>query len=450
MMKRLIPPALTELAEQFHAPLYAVGGTVRDFLAGFPLGENPDWDVCSPAEETDFLAAAERCGFAVRSVFRNTGTVKIEKDGTACEFTRFRSDKYVRGVHAPSEIEFTDDIETDARRRDFTADAVYYDIKKREFCDPLGGIADIRKKILRTVVSARKVFGEDGLRLMRLARLSAQTGFIPDEEAFAGAREHAALILDIAPERIFAELSLLLYSDFKHGDPEAPYRGLCVLRDTGVLAHVLPELALGDGLAQRADFHNHDVLEHSFRCVRYAPPEIRFAALLHDCGKPFCYFRDGNFHNHAEEGKRIAEEILTRLKAPKKLTKETGGLVVMHMRDFNLQMRETRVRKLIAEQGPLFFPLLALLQADYSACKDDLSPAPVAVKWLEIYNRMEREHAPRSLRELNVNGKELQTLGVPPERTAAVLHKLLLLCAYDGTLNTKEKLLRYAAKHFTQ
>lgn len=448
MMKQLIPPVLRELAERFGAPLYAVGGTVRDCLAGFPLGERPDWDVSSPADENELLRCAERCGWSVRSVFRNTGTVKLEKDGVQCEFTRFRSDKYVRGVHAPSEIEFTDDIRIDARRRDFTANAVYYAIKADALCDPLGGAEDIRKKIMRTVVSARKVFGEDGLRLMRLARLCAQTGFMPDPEAYAGAREHAALIEDIAPERIFTELSLLLSSDLKHGDPEAPYRGLCVLRDTEVLKRVLPELALGDGLAQRADFHSHDVLEHTFRCVKYSPPEIRFAALLHDCGKPYCYFRDGNFHAHAEEGKRIATEILTRLKAPKKLIKETGELVAMHMRDFNLQMRENGVRKLIAERRELFFPLLALMQADYSACKDDLSPAPAAVKWRAIYDKMEREHAPRSLRELSVNGRQLQAAGVPAERTGAVLHELLLLCAYDGKLNDKDKLLRYAAKHY--
>ena len=88
------------------------------------------------------------------------------------------------------------------------------------------------------------------------------------------------------------------------------------------------------------------------------------------------------------------------------------------------------------------------MQADYSACKDDLSPAPAAVKWRAIYDKMEREHAPRSLRELSVNGRQLQAAGVPAERTGAVLHELLLLCAYDGKLNDKDKLLRYAAKHY--
>lgn len=449
-MKKVIPAILSELAERCSSPLYLVGGSVRDFLIGFPQEENPDWDLCSPASEDEVISAAQSCGFSVRAVFRNTGTVKLERDGVQCEFTRFRSDKYVRGEHAPSEITFTDDIQKDARRRDFTANAVYYNLKEKTFCDPLGGIADIKNKILRTVVPAKKVFGEDGLRLLRLARIAAQTGFSPDEECLKGARTHAALIQDIVPERIFAELELLLYSDLKHGDSRAPYRGLCILRDTGVLKYILPELALGDKMEQRKDFHDYDVLEHSFRAVLYSPPEIRFAALLHDCGKPFCYLRDGNYHDHAEEGARIAEEILTRLKAPKKLTERTKELVRLHMRDVKMQMRENGVRRVIVEHYDLLPDLLKVFQADYSACKDDLSPAPAVVKWQAIFEKMEEEGAPRTLRELNINGTEVQALGVPPAETGAVLNELLLNCAYDGTQNTHEKLTQRVLKLYVK
>ncbi|MDE5896414.1 MAG: HD domain-containing protein, partial [Clostridia bacterium] len=323
-MKFPIPVNLTALAQECAFPLYLVGGSVRDFFAGFPRKEITDWDICAPAPEEELTAAAERCGFTVKSVYRNTGTVKLcDQTGIGYEFTRFRSDKYVRGLHVPDEIEFTDDIHTDARRRDFCANAIYYEIKTGKLTDPLDGLSDLKHKILRTVAPADKVFGEDGLRLMRLARFAAETGFLPDEECGAGARRHRALIKDIAPERVFAELSAILHADEKHGDPEAPYRGLCVLRDTGVLGEILPELAQGGGLAQPPEFHAYDVLEHSLRCVRYAPPDIRFAALLHDVGKPFCFLRAGNFHRHETEGSMIAKKILTRLKAPAKLTEET-------------------------------------------------------------------------------------------------------------------------------
>lgn len=446
-MKQILPNNLIRLAKRCPFPLYVVGGSVRDFLAGFPQRMDPDWDICAAGREDDFIAAARKSGFTVKSVYRNTGTVKLKDEANAeYEFTRFRSDKYVRGGHKPSEITFTDDMATDARRRDFCCNAVYYDIRADKICDPLGGVKDIANKTLRTVMPARKVFGEDGLRLMRLARLSAELGFSPDEEALLGAREHRALIRDIAPERIFAELNLTLHADEKHGFEDAPYRGLKILHAAGVLGEILPELALGDGMAQRSDFHAHDVLEHSLRCVKYAPAEIRFAALLHDAGKPFCFFRDGNFYAHAEEGARIAGEILTRLKAPKKLIGETAALVKEHMRDYNLAMKESKVRREIVNGYPLLKKLFALKQADYSACKDDLSPAPSVVKWRAVLEKMRGEGVPFTVKELALSGTDLLALGLKPERIGTVLDELLDYCAQDGKRNERGALLKHVEK----
>lgn len=448
-MREIIPKNLQKLAN-LCSPLYLVGGSVRDFLCGFPVNQNTDWDICSPRAEDDLLSAARKCGFSVRAVYRHTGTVKLEADGFGCEFTRFRSDKYVRGVHTPSEITFTADIATDARRRDFTANAVYYDIAAGEYRDSLGGIADIKSKTLRTVAPAEKVFGEDGLRLMRLARFTAQLGFAPDGDCMKGAKTHCALIDDIAPERIFTELNLILYADKKHGVKDGVLRGLHVLRDTGVLARIMPELAAGNQMAQRPDFHDYDVLEHSLRCCAYAPEEIRFAALLHDVGKPYCMERDGNFYAHPEEGARIAREILTRLKAPAKLIRETERLTLLHMRDLDGKTRENKVRREIVKNYDILDKLLGLKQADYTACKDDFSPAPTVVKWNNILAKMEKEGAPRALAELNINGAELQKIGVKPVRTGEVLQELLLHCAERGERNSKEYLLRRAAKLYTE
>ncbi len=449
-MRNLLPENLLKLAGVCQFSLYIIGGSVRDHLCGFPMRET-DLDLCAAAAEEELLAAAAQCGFRVRAVYKNTGTVKLEDaDGVGYEYTRFRSDKYVRGVHAPSEITFTSDMGIDARRRDFTCNAVYYDIARDAFCDPLGGMADIEKRRLRTVAPAKKVFGEDGLRLMRLCRLAAQLGFSPDEECLEGAREHADLIRDIAPERIFQELTQLLLADTKHAMKDAPYRGLCLMRETGVLSRVLPELALGDGMKQRADFHDHDVLEHSFRCVRYAPPEIRFAALLHDVGKPFCMLRDDNYHAHAEEGERLTKEILRRLKAPKKLTEETARLVSLHMRDLDGKMKESKIRREIVRDYDILPRLFALRQADFSACKDDLSPAPSVVKWQAILQKMIEEGVPFALSELAVNGRELQAAGVPVRKTSAALSDLLRYTAGNGERNRKEELIARAVSLFKE
>lgn len=438
-MRGILPEQLIRLAEALPAPLYVVGGSVRDFLAG-ALRKSADWDICSPADEETLAAAARACGLAVRAVYPRTGTVKLEGE-TAFEYTRFRTDTYVRGIHTPAETRFTDDIALDARRRDFCANAVYYDVAAGTYADPLGGIPDIRARILRTVAPAAKVFGEDGLRLLRLARIAAQTGFSPDGECLDGARRNRALIRDIAPERVFAEMQLLLHADETAAD--GPYRGLCILRETGVLGQFLPELAAGEGMAQRADFHDHDVLEHSFRCVRYARADIRWAALLHDVGKPACMKEEGSFHDHPARGARLADGILTRLKAPRKLTEETVRLVLLHMRDFDLKMRETKVRREICECRDLLPKLLALKQADFSACKDDLSPAPTVQKWENVLEKMRAEGVPFSVRELAVNGDDLLRAGLAGEEIGAALQALLAYCAQDGTRNRREHLLRH-------
>ncbi len=444
-MRGILPENLIALANACEKPLYLVGGSVRDFLCGFPPKSAPDWDICSSETEDGLIAAAQKAGFTARAVYRNTGTVKLtDGAGTDCEFTRFRTDRYVRGFHAPAEIFFTDDIGQDARRRDFTCNAVYYDIASGAFCDPLGGIKNIQTKTMRTVSFAKKVFGEDGLRLLRLCRQAAQIGFSPDDECLAGARENADLICDIAPERIFSELQLLLHADEAHGVKDGVLRGLRLLDVTGVLDRILPELAQGRGMAQRSDFHDHTVLEHSFRCAAYAPPRLRIAALLHDVGKPFCMKRDGNFYEHPQEGARISREILQRLKAPKKLTADTERLVLLHMYDFNCAMRENKVRREIVQNFACLQDLLALKQADFTACKGDLSPAPTVEKWKRISEQMQKEGAPRTLAELAINGSDLIANGIPPQKVSAILNELLLYAAQNGEKNIKSALLKHA------
>ncbi|MBQ9728662.1 MAG: CCA tRNA nucleotidyltransferase [Clostridia bacterium] len=443
-MRPIIPKSLFLLADRSPKPLYVVGGSVRDFLAGMH-SSSKDWDVCSPLPADIFVDLAKSNGFTIQGVYKNTGTVKLrDTEGTEFEFSPFRSDKYVRGVHVPVEICFTEDITLDAKRRDFTCNAIYYDVKNDSYVDPLNGISAVADKRLTTVAPAEKVFGEDGLRLMRLARQAAQLGFTPDADCLRGAAQNASLIADISPERIFAELSAILSSDQKYGIPDGPYKGLKILEQTGVLSHLLPELTLGKGMLQRPDFHKYDVLEHSLRAVCYAPPEIRLAALLHDVGKPFCMERDGNGFQHPEEGAQIAKTILKRLKAPKRETEKIVSLVSLHMYDFNCETKETKLRRFFVKHYPLLPDLLKLKQADFSACTDDLSLAPTCRKWNVLLETMERERAPMTLKQLAVNGKDLLSLNVPPERISEILQTLLLFAAVHPTKNKKERLLKLA------
>ena len=140
----------------------------------------------------------------------------------------------------------------------------------------------------------------------------------------------------------------------------------------------------------------------------------------------------------------IAADILTRLKAPKKLTEETARLVALHMRDFNLQMKENKVRREIVRDYALLEKLFALRQADFSACKDDLSPAPGVQKWRTVLEKMRQEGVPFTLKALAVTGDDLRQMGFSGERVGAMLHELLDYCTQDGRRNRKDALLRHA------
>ncbi len=447
-MLEIIPAELKTLAKALPTPLYVVGGSVRDFLAGRTPAAR-DWDICSPLPAESFSALAKENGFTVLAVYRNTGTVKLKGKESEYEYSCFRSDRYVRGTHVPVEIFFTDDIRLDARRRDFTANAVYFDVKTGEYLDPLRGIPAIQEKRLTTVDIPQKVFGEDGLRLMRLARQAAQLGFTPDEACLSGARQNADLILDITPERVFEELQQILLADKKYGISDAPYQGLRLLEEIGVLAHILPELAKGKGMAQRSDYHKYDVLEHSLRAVKYMEklspdPTLRLAALLHDVGKPFCALRDGNAHAHPEEGAILAQEILTRLKVPKRATAEIIWLVRWHMYDFNCMTGENKLRRFFVKNAERLPALLTIKQADFSACTDDTSIAPTRLRWERLLQKMQNEGVPFSLKGLKVNGRDIQAAGIPAHRTAAVLEGLLLHVAVLPKDNEKTRLVKLA------
>ena len=444
-MKIDVPEKLKKLALSCPFPLYMVGGYVRDAVCGIACNV-PDIDICAPVSADEFLKIAESCGAEIDAVYRNTGAVKLGFGDEKYEFTCFRSDEYVRGVHTPVKTFFTDDMTLDARRRDFKCNAVYYDIAREEICDPLGGIADIENKRISTVADADKVFGEDGLRLMRLARFTAQLNFTPTDECLKGAANNCKLIADISVERIYSELVAILHADEKYGFEGAQYRGLKILDETRVLDIILPELTLGRGMEQNESFHNYDVLEHSLRCVLYADRQIRLAALLHDIGKPRAFIDSGNYYHHEMIGEEIAENICNRLKVPKRVTAEVMRLTGLHMYDLKCDAHEGKIRKLIVANKDIFDKLLLIKQADFSACKDSSAVAPCVIKWKGIYEKMRAEGAPTELKELEIRGDEVIEAGVPSHLVGKVLEELLYDCALNARLNDKKTLLARVEK----
>lgn len=445
-MKNIFAKNLITLALSLEKPLYAVGGVVRNYLIDGSVSEDVDLAAAIPVEilsEALFLH-----GFKIVAEYKRTGTVVFSDGEKRYEYTAFRREKYVGGEHVPAVTEFTDNILEDALRRDFKCNAVYFNLKSGEIVDPLGGVKDIENKVLDTVCSPFKVFSNDGLRLMRLARFAGELNFKPTEETLSGAKKFANNINAISPERIYAELIKILQSDTKYpfSDPCGHYSGLEILNKTTVLDRIFPELTEGRGMAQRADFHRYDVLEHSLRTVLYSDKSIRLGALLHDVGKPFCFKRDGYYYRHFEDGEKIAENILRRLKADNDAIEMVKFLVKEHMVDLDCSMRESKVRLFIVKNYHRLNELLMVKQADFRASLESDDLAPTLIKWGRILDEMHGDGTPFTLKELKITSTDLIALGFKGEKLGKELNRLWDFAVLNPNKNNKEYLLAMANK----
>lgn len=236
---------LKQLASIFgRFTLYAVGGMVRNALLGLPMG---DIDIASELTIDKVKALLKNTSFTIAAEYPRTGTLVILGQGFKAEYTTFREDSYPAGsgVHAPERVVFTRDIVKDAKRRDFTVNAVYYDLARGKTVDPLNGIRDIKNELIKTVDEPAKVMGQDALRLLRLIRFSAELGFNIESETYSSLSCYAPRLKEISAERIVSEL-------FKTIEAERKYpRFLCgnvnktlphslnVYRENGLLKTVL-------------------------------------------------------------------------------------------------------------------------------------------------------------------------------------------------------------------
>lgn len=431
------------LQERLSAPLYLVGGAVRNELLGLPIS---DIDVCSSLPA---LTVKEELGeaFSVRDVNPRIGTVKIAFGEEYYEYTQFRRDSYPvsSGAHRPLEVEFVSSPEEDAFRRDFTVNALYKRVSDGAILDPTGGLADLEKKILRTTRASEEVFSEDGLRLLRLVRFAAELGFEIEEGTFLAAKKYAGLLADISPERIREEFMKILLADMKYGVSGAVFRGLELCREIGLYEYFLPELLEGIGVEQKSAYHKYDVYYHTLHTVEAAPPGLRLAALLHDIGKPLCVRRDGNMYYHSLESAEMAEKILLRLRFPKKEIAWLKEIVRWHMFDFNGQASENKKRQFVVREWDYLEDIVALKNAD-SVGTGYFKENEFGNYLLSLKKKLKEEGVPTSIRALPVKGADLIRLGVPEEKRSTVLRVLLERLAIEGVKRDRESALKEAER----
>lgn len=437
---------LNALAQLFpdDAPLYAVGGFVRDKLIGI---ECHDVDVCSKLNVDDVKMILSNTDFAVLDKNLRVGTVIIKGRNFSAEYTTFRTDSYPTGsgVHSPSEVTFTDDIKKDALRRDFGCNALYFDIKKKEIVDPLSRKGDVENRILKTTDNPEKVFGEDGLRILRLIRFAVELGFSIDDETFAAAKKYAKYVEEIAVERINDELNKIFVADTAHPELQretAHYEGLELLDELGLVEILFPEVNALKGLGQNPKYHLFDAYVHTIECFKASAPEVRWAALLHDIGKFPCVRKSGKMYGHEVVGADMAVQVLSRFKKPKAEIARIKQLVQYHMVNLDGLMSHSKQRWFVVEHFNIADDLAKLKKADAIGASGAFSN-----DWInDILAELKSDGTPLSMRELKVSGQDLVNLQIDEKSRGIILYELWRDTVMNMTLNDREKALAYLEK----
>jgi poly(A) polymerase len=431
---------LQDLARRFQDGghlLYLVGGSVRDALIGVT---SPDYDLTTDARPDRILELVRPWAEHVWLQGQAFGTIGASQGGMRLEITTFRAEVYRSDSRKPS-VTFSDSLETDLSRRDFTVNSMAISLPQPQLVDPYGGLDDLLvHKRLRTPLDPEISFVDDPLRMMRAARFVAGLGLEPDAALVRAATDLAGRLEVVSAERIRDELNKLLVVS----DPSA---GLWFLVHTGLASEFLPELP-GLELEQDPIHHHKDVLAHTIAVVAKTRPElrVRLAALLHDIGKPKTrsFGPEGvSFHLHDVVGARMAEERMRALKYPKDDIEAVTQLVLLHLRFHTYKMGWTdkAIRRYVRDAGPYLGQLNELVRCDCTT-RNQAKARALSRRMDDLEARIaelaEREGL-ASIRPAIDGHRVMELLGVGPGRVVGeALDMLLEARIEEGPMSEEE------------
>lgn len=440
----LIPKETNELLSRLidrGYEAYIVGGCLRDML----MGRCPhDFDICTNAIP-DETAAVFSSDHTVLEVGKSFGTVIVIHHGKQFEITTYRIDGEYSNNRRPDTVEYTLDITKDLARRDFTMNAMAYCPMNDSFVDPFGGASHVEKGLIKCVGEPKERFSEDGLRIMRALRFSAQLGFGIEDRTAQAARQLRRLLTNISNERIQSELCKILLSDGC---------GAQVFREYAeIFAVIIPEIQPMFGFNQHNPHHIHDVWEHTLHAMSepvegFRPDFItRLALLFHDIGKPNCFTLSedgiGHFYSHAKISADICRGVLTRLKFSNEIIENVVWLVLKH--DMVLLEDKAFIKRLLNKVGSEQVKRLIEIHAhDTAGQAPYLYNERINNVWnvMSIYNEVLRDGECFSLKDLAINGLDIISLGIPAGREVGRLLNLSLLKVIEGEIaNNKDDLL---------
>ena len=437
MLPQEVAAALSRLTAAGYEA-YVVGGAVRDAVRG--LRRTNDWDITTSAlpRQVEQVFSDLRC---IETGLKH-GTVTVVIDQTPLEITTFRLDGTYSDHRHPDAVQFTRSLQEDLARRDFTMNALAYS-PRTGLVDLYGGQADLARGLVRCVGQPDRRFDEDALRILRALRFAAVFSMQVEEQTTAAVHRCAPLLQSVAAERVQAELTRLLCG---------PGAGPILAAFADVLAVPMPELRPLFGLDQRNPHHDRDLWTHTVAAVSAAPADsvLRWAALLHDVGKPDRFTLDssgvGHFYGHAAHSASIADAILTRLRFDTARRERIVTLIRLHDQPL-LPERPAMMRLLHRLGDEAARQLIDLHRAD------TLAQAPMCQSRLADYDRCAamleeilREKACFSLRDLAVNGRDMLALGLQGPQVGAALDACLRAVMDGAAPNERAALLTLAQR----
>jgi tRNA nucleotidyltransferase/poly(A) polymerase len=278
--------AVTTILEEAGFEAYLVGGCVRDCIRG---NTPKDWDITTNAQPNEIIALFPKTFY--ENDYGTVGVVNesITEDDTEraslriVEVTPYRKETTYTNFRHPDAVDFSGNLHDDLLRRDFTMNAIAYQVTKKELVDPYNGIADIERHLIRTVGKPEDRFHEDALRILRAVRFGAELGFAIEKETMDAIVQYAERLAHVSGERIRDEFTKIIMSD-------RAMDGIVLAHQVGILKYIVPELEEGLGCEQNGD-HIYEVWEHNLRALQHAaghkwPLHVRMSALLHDVAKP--------------------------------------------------------------------------------------------------------------------------------------------------------------------
>jgi tRNA nucleotidyltransferase (CCA-adding enzyme) len=439
-MELKLPEKVVTVMKKFTengAEIYVVGGAVRDLMLG---KEVKDWDFT-----TNLTPEEMKKLFPKNSFYENIfGTFSIVlKSKEIFEVTTYRTERSYSDSRHPDEVKWGKTLKEDLQRRDFTINSMAVDITGK-MTDLYDGKKDLENKLVRTVGSPDERFQEDALRMMRAVRIAAQNEFTIEERTFDSIQKNAPLIDNIAGERIRDELFKILATN-------KPAKGVKVLKDSGLLKEIMPEILESLEVKQKGH-HIYDVWNHLLETLNNCEsvdPITRLAALLHDVAKPMVMEGEGEartFYNHEISGSRIAVKIGKRLRLSNKESDQLFRLVRWHMFTAEDTQTDKAVRRFIRNVTPEYLnEMVALRRADRigSGAKE------TSWRW-ELFKKrlIEVQKQPFTVKDLKVDGNDvMEILKIKPSRQVGeILDKIFAEVEEEPKLNEREILIKKIKK----